>query len=686
MHQSNSIKKVCICISLIMSSILCAQTYQRGFSSARYMGIHELSSGNYLCIGFPSGSLNDNRLLLHRISSYADLLESKVISGAQGLLFYEFDNPSQMVLPVGDSLFISPPYSTISGNSSLYPGMLSMDTSGNVGWWKSYTNTLSNSGQNPRGGINQSILSSDNHFINFGWFNPANVGETFNYFPAIQKTDIVGNELWKFSFAPLLFEFFRGGCQLDDGHILAVGGSDSSLVTKVDIDGNLLWSNIYHIAGSYGSKAMSCMATSDGGAIIVGTTSTILGDKQGYILKINSSGDILWVNSYGGQGDDYFFKVKETSDGGYIVCGRTNSFGAGQHDGLLLKVSSNGSIDWFRVYGVESDEYLNDVIETSDGNFVAVGSSADEGWFLKTDSFGFVECHQSAPIMNAFDIASTTFSSSQVLFSENNLGFEMVTPSTDAFISSNDLLTVIDSTICEGNSYNFNGTLLNSPGTYFDTLSGRLACDSVIQLNLSVTYAQYVDYLSLCFGDSLELDGIWYNSADTIVSNTSVNEYGCDSTYIIYLDVMEQLMPTIVFSNYLGTENIYAAYQWYFENSPINGAIEQTYIPQVNGNYSVSVVDSNGCYGISSPFIVDFVGQFNKHESQIILYPNPSDKSFKIQSDLTNYSVMLRDLNGRLLFHTQAEEFYVGDLEPGVYVVCIITRNGRVIRRKLKII
>jgi len=69
------------------------------------------------------------------------------------------------------------------------------------------------------------------------------------------------------------------------------------------------------------------------------------------LLKIDSTGSIQWQKTYGGTADDAPGAVQQTLDGGYIVAGFTRSFGAGDADAWLLKLASDGSIQWQKAYG-----------------------------------------------------------------------------------------------------------------------------------------------------------------------------------------------------------------------------------------------------------------------------------------------------------------------------------------------
>jgi len=191
--------------------------------------------------------------------------------------------------------------------------------------------------------------------------------------------------------------------ELDDGYIAAgyVTYSDDSLdamLMKTDFAGTVEWRMIYDYWDE-GSTGRSMCFTDDGGYLITGTA---VGEKQDFfVIKADAEGNTEWYNTYGGSGDDVSFSRNcfQTSDGGYILNGNTNSFGAGRHDLWLVKIDGTGTMEWNKTIGTTLNEVAWCMDMTSDGgyvifaaqNYAGFSGTRDDAWLIKTDSEGNVE-------------------------------------------------------------------------------------------------------------------------------------------------------------------------------------------------------------------------------------------------------------------------------------------------------
>jgi PKD repeat protein len=196
------------------------------------------------------------------------------------------------------------------------------------------------------------------------------------------KADGSGNELWSQSFGGAGRDYGYGGCETDDGGYLLVGyttsygsgGKDIYLV-KTDSDGNELWSRT--LGGPSSDVGRAVIAAGDGSYVICGhTESAGAGEHDIYLVKVDSQGQELWDATYGGTESEWGMSLCETDDGGYVVTGPTGSSATGNRDPYLLKTDSDGIEIWMRYYGTAPDYELGyDICRGGDGGYVIVGHS-----------------------------------------------------------------------------------------------------------------------------------------------------------------------------------------------------------------------------------------------------------------------------------------------------------------------
>jgi hypothetical protein len=150
--------------------------------------------------------------------------------------------------------------------------------------------------------------------------------------------------------------------------------------------------------GTNDEWASSVQQTSDGGYIMAGRTRSFgAGGVDVFLIKTDAFGNVQWAKAYGGGGADLAFSVQQTSDGGYIVAGLTHSFGASNGDFFVVKMDANGNIQWAKTYGGTGADTAWSVQQTSDGGYIVAGYTRSFGagnldiFLIKTDEFGNVQ-------------------------------------------------------------------------------------------------------------------------------------------------------------------------------------------------------------------------------------------------------------------------------------------------------
>jgi len=214
------------------------------------------------------------------------------------------------------------------------------------------------------------------------------------------KTDENGNRLWSRTYGGTSTDFCESVQQTADGGYILAGwtysfgaGNADFMVLKTDEYGDSLWCSIW--GGPNADVPKHVQQTSDGGYVVAGyTTSFGIGSENFRLLKMDQNGDSLWSRTYSGLYDDYCESALQTSDGGYVLAGRTESFGAGDYDCWIVKTDENGDSLWSRTFGGLDYDCCKSVIETSDSRYILAGWTSSFGagskdfWLIKVDSDG----------------------------------------------------------------------------------------------------------------------------------------------------------------------------------------------------------------------------------------------------------------------------------------------------------
>jgi hypothetical protein len=129
------------------------------------------------------------------------------------------------------------------------------------------------------------------------------------------------------------------------------------------------------------------------------TNSSGAGGFDYWLVKTDSFGNVQWNKTYGGAATDYCYSLGQTVDGGYIMLGYTQSFGAGGRDGWLVKTDTSGNMQWNKTYGTPGQELFFSLVMTSDGGYLLKGTAGGPiggyGWLIKTDVNGNMQWNKS---------------------------------------------------------------------------------------------------------------------------------------------------------------------------------------------------------------------------------------------------------------------------------------------------
>ena len=279
-------------------------------------------------------------------------------------------------------------YSSIATLEDVW--LICTDSLGNLLWTKTYGGDSFDMG-------NDVQLTVDGGYIITGVTTPTSVN-----FPDVWliRTDQNGDSLWTKSFGGDGIDIGKAIQQTSGGGFIIAGWTNSFDVDSTDIwlirtdnNGNLLWSKTY--GGNNHDQAWSVRQTLDDGYIVIGyTTSFGNGNYDVWLIRTNSNGDTLWTKTYGGEYWEYGYDVRQLSDGGFILTGYASSPRLNDVDLYLIRTNSNGETLWTKTFGGTENEIGRSVQETSDGGFIIAGDTDSFGagnsdvWLIRTDLDG----------------------------------------------------------------------------------------------------------------------------------------------------------------------------------------------------------------------------------------------------------------------------------------------------------
>jgi len=170
-------------------------------------------------------------------------------------------------------------------------------------------------------------------------------------------------------------------------------GNQDFLVLRLDSLGGLMWARTF--GGPWCDSAWSVIRTVDGDFLVAGTTNGFgAGGMDFLLVKVDPMGNLIWARTYGSTILDDAFGLAPCQDGGFVVAGRTNGFGAQGTDFLVMRAEADGNPLWATVVGGPQTEFCYSVCSTYDGGFAAGGFTSSFGggsWdqmIIKLDSLG----------------------------------------------------------------------------------------------------------------------------------------------------------------------------------------------------------------------------------------------------------------------------------------------------------
>lgn len=334
--------------------------------------------------------------------SSEDMLEwSKTFGGTK-------DDRANDIMATSDGGFAILGYAnSADGDASTNAGaqdfwLIKLDASGNLIWQKSFGYAGNDYG-------NTLIETNDNGYLITGVLDVSASGGEGNS-RIVQrhaggdiwalKLDAMGNTEWTRYYGGSFTDTAYGIAKTVDNGYVIVGSSDSDdvdiannkgtydfWVLKIASTGEVLWEKSF--GGTEIDEARAIIPSNDGSFIIVGDTrssDTDVSSNNGaadlWMLKISSEGTLIWEKSFGGTSFDVARSITKTQDNGFLIAGSSRSSDGdvttnqGQNDAWILKVDANGALEWQRTLGGSQIDFVYDAVQLSNGAVIAVGESS----------------------------------------------------------------------------------------------------------------------------------------------------------------------------------------------------------------------------------------------------------------------------------------------------------------------
>ena len=457
----------------------------------------------------------------------------------------------------------------------------------------------------------------------------------------------------------------------NDGAIPFNNGLTDVWILKVNPNGQLIWSKT--IGGASHDKAYKILGAESNRFLILGHSASGNEYRNGsddyYAVKIDADGNEIWNKTYGGDGTDQAFDGLSLPNGEFVMIGKTNTFGgdvggiAGGYDGWVIRANQNGDLLWSKTIGGMENESLTAITKTLEGQLLVVGhTNSDNGMFQ--NSQGSRDAFISAFELDGQPLWTKNYGGSQ------NDSFESMVESGDGSIllsgysrsSDGDLIT---------NKGASDSWLLKLEGT--SQLVVNLGADKSIcageEVRLSPNVVNCDNCTYLWSDDNIDAERVVAPATDQTYSLTVTNANGAfavDEIVITVNELPEVMMQLSQVSCYgkkdgeIGVVNPDEthSYSWSNGNS-------QSFIQNLDkGNYTLTITSSAGCTSVKN-------FEIKSPDSLTVLDNIVLPKCFDSQDGEIELTVSGGSENYNFLWNTDAQTAKVTSLESGNYQVTI---------------
>ncbi len=635
---------------------------------------------------------------------------------------------------------------TSSGNDDVF--IHKMDNDGNFIWAKQFGSTSADRGY----GLcyDNGNIYTTGIFLNVVDFDPS--GGTSNLTSNggadifIQKIDTSGNFIWAkhmgstgndygFSITTdgnnnvISTGYFVGTSDFETGSgvtSLSSFGNTDAFIQKLDESGNLLWAKqIGGTSAEVGNKVKTDLSGNiytigffnstpdfDPNAGVVNISS--LGGTDAYIHKMDSNGNYVWVQLFGGPGYNEGRSVALDNNGGIYTTGHFqqtvdfdqtagifNLTSAGNNDIFIHKMSqcipSQGTD---QLLACNSYTWIDGNTYNSSNNtatYTIIGGAASGCDSIVTLDLSILYSNTGVENVTACDTYTWAANGSTYTSTTTDVANLTNVDGCDSTVTLNLIINNSNTgsetiSACDSYTWAANSITYTSSTSETVVLTNLSGCDSTVTLDLTIynSFSNTEDETA-CDSFTWPVNGITYANSATIVETfTTIN--GCDSIHTLNLTINSIDNGITQSGASLFADEAGATYQWLICPSMviIDGATNQEYIPTSNGEYAV-IISQDGCIDTSACFSILDVGFLeNSFEKEIIIYPNPTSGILSIDfgQNYKELNITLSTLDGKIIKEEVYSDCQTINMEideaSGIYLLKIESNNKNAIIRIVK--
>ncbi len=463
-------------------------------------------------------------------------------------------------------------------------------------------------------------------FYNSGYFICGNEIDTSS--PSLYKnisllkTDNLGVPQWHKLYGTADDEYVSDMCLTSDNGIVfagyfelaGVGGMEDSYVIKTDTSGNLIWS--VAIGGNGSDVANTLVETPDGGYVIAGNSYSFGINSEIYLIKLDPSGNKIWSRVMGNGSGNTVASIKNTLDGGLILVGQVSSPSNIQ----IIKLDSLGIPEWDKNYHGQIEDWGYDIVQTLDSGYIVLAKTrdGDDETVFKIDTRG-------NPVWaKILEYNATSISATEMLLAhDNNVIISGVV--YDSLFNSDIYLLKMDTA----------GNIL-----WTNTYGGPLSEDVA-------SFDQLLDSTFIILGT-----GSGFSSNDSYFIKTGLDGNSiCNRSEIIITPSVITISTDSGLTSFNPVDSI-----WFPNTLVLNDTIIETIL----------------C-------LYDNVDEESKNRNEPLIYPNPASSAFNVHFDSDMFakrSIKIINSIGEIIYSRDTIEsdllISLINQPPGIYY-CIIT-------------